>query len=100
RLVQDRVHEARWRFDLLHHVHARQQFRQMSDERRATLAIANVCLKRRAVVPRHGVVEVIAEPRFDLFASPDHFRSLLPSHSLLPFLYFVTSLLLYVPIVS
>jgi hypothetical protein len=55
----------------------------MSDERRATWAIANVRIERRAVVPRHSLVEVIAEPRFDLFASPDHFRSVLPSLFLL-----------------
>src|SRR5580698_1231182 len=79
RLVEDRVDEARRRLNLLHHVHAREELGQVSDERGATRAVADVSLERHAVVPRHSVVEVIAEPRFDLFASPDHFRSVLLS---------------------
>src|ERR1700733_11126807 len=69
----------------------------MSDQWRATFAPGDVGVERHAVVPRHGLVEVIAESRFDLFTSPDHFRSLLLS-SLVCFVasllhYFFTSLL-------
>jgi hypothetical protein len=53
-----------------------------------------VSLEKRAVVPRHSFVEVIAEPRFDLFASPDHFRSVLLSL----FLYFRVLLVLTLPL--
>ena len=69
----------------------------MSDQRRATIALADVRLERRQLGAGHGAVEIIAQPRFDLFASPNHFRSvLLSSLSSLLFTSLRLSLLLYV----
>jgi hypothetical protein len=81
-------------------MHTREQLGQVSDERRATFASGDVGVERHAIVPRHGIVEVIAESRFDLFASPDHCRSVLLSFFLTFDFYFLLLLSNYVAFAS